>query len=132
MSGTVFLKPGAYSFASVSLADRAQLVAKGGGTTNVFVAGQLSAGTHVTLSALAGGAASFAISVAGNDTTKSAVTIGTYASIVALLAAPHGTLSLGDHTDATGAFAGFDVVAGEAVVLTYQAGFAVGGPRRSR
>jgi hypothetical protein len=122
-SGTVFLKPGTYSFASVTLADRAQLVANGGGVTTVLVAGQLSAGTHVTLSALAGGAGNLVVFVAGNDGAKKAVTIGTYASIVALVAAPHGTLSLGDHTDATGAYAGFDVAVGEAVVLTYQKGF---------
>jgi hypothetical protein len=122
-TGAVFLKPGTFSFASITLSDRATLVANGSATSNVFVAGQLSAGARVTLSTLSGGAGALSIVVGGNDGAKKAVAIGSYGSVVALIAAPRGTLSLGDHTDAKGAFAGFDVAVGEAVVLTYQKGF---------
>jgi hypothetical protein len=122
-TGAVYLKPGNFWFASVTLADRAILVANGTATSNVFVAGQLIAGTRATLSTVSGGAGALSIVVGGNDGAKKAVTIGSYGSVVALIAAPHGTLSLADHTDAKGAFAAFDVAVGEAVVLTYQKGF---------
>src|SRR5580658_3535683 len=43
--GVVFLKPGAYSFASVTLGNNAQLQALQGGSTTVQIAGSLATGT---------------------------------------------------------------------------------------
>ena len=124
-SGIVFLGPGSYSFTSVSIATSGQLVANGGGVTTVAVAGQFVTSTRATIAALSGGAGDLMILVAGNDSAQSAVTIGAYSSVVALIASPNGTLSIADHADAKGAFAGFDVTFGAAVVLTYQQGFPV-------
>jgi hypothetical protein len=124
--GVLLLDPGTYSFASVTLGRRAELQAKPGGATTVYVAGALSVGPGAQVFPLRQTAASLAISVAGSDGpggSPPAVSISAGSRIVALVSAPHGTLSLGDEVLATGAFAGFDVRVGSGALAIFQDGF---------
>jgi hypothetical protein len=122
-NGILNLNPGTYSFSSVSLGNSAQLVALPGGVTSVAIAGTLSTGTFAQMFPLGQPAGNLTISVAGSDGATPAASIGANAQIVALLNAPHGTLSLGNNAQATGAFGGFFVTAGSNVTLNFQAGF---------
>ncbi len=125
-SGLLVLSPGAYSFASVTLGDYAQIQANPGGATTISIAGTLSVGKGAHISPLLQTADKLTISVGGSDGTNGsppAAALGANTQIAALLAVPHGTLSLGDGVLATGAFAGFDVRCGNNVTLAFQGGF---------
>jgi hypothetical protein len=122
--GTVLLNAGSYTFSSVTMADQAHLGVVSG-TANVSVGGTFSAGQSVTISSPGfQPAGQLVISVAGSDSNGvPAFSIGPSGGISALLYAPHGTLSVGNSTIATGAFGGFDVTFGTGVTITYQSGF---------
>lgn len=129
VTGTVYLNAGNYTFSSVTMADQAHLAGVSG-TATVSVAGTFQAGNSVSISSPGfTPAGQLVISVAGYDSgTTPAFSIGTGAAMSAVLSAPHGTLSIGDSTTATGAFAGFDVRLGSGVTITYQSGFAATQP----
>jgi hypothetical protein len=124
--GTLFLNPGMYSFASVSLSNTGHLWANPGGV-KVAVRDTLTAGLLSTLLPVLGQTASdLTISVSGHDdstTGSPAFSLGAGSQIAGLVTVPHGTLALGDNVSAVGAFAGFDVTAGHNVTLTFQNGF---------
>jgi hypothetical protein len=124
--GTVLLNPGAYSFTNVVLGEFAQLQAKSGGATTIFVGGTFSADDNVQVYPIHQTADKLAITVAGSDGANSsspAASFGENGHVVALLAVPHGTLSFGENLQGTGAFAAFDVVVGDGGFVTFQAGF---------
>jgi hypothetical protein len=125
-NGIVILNPGTYSFASVTLGNNAQLIAQSGGATIVAIAGTLSTGTGAQIFPAGQAAGNLTISVAGNDGTNGsppAASIGANTQIVALLNVPHGTLSFANNVQATGAFGGFLISAGNNVTLNFQTGF---------
>jgi Pro-kumamolisin, activation domain len=126
-NGVVFLNPGTYSFSSVSLGNNAQLLAQQGGSTSLLVAGAFATGTQAQVLPVGQPANALTISVSGSDGTNGAPTaasIGASTQIVSLLAAPNGTVSFGNHVQATGAYAGLNCTAGNNVVLNFQSGFA--------
>jgi hypothetical protein len=126
---TVTLAPGSYSFASVTLAEHAELDG-GAGPVVVTVGGALSIADHDNVVPGNGSTAGqLAFLVSGGDAGASApaVSVGQHASVTALIAAPNGTVSIGAHAHATGAFVGFDVVTADHVLLDFQDGFAAGG-----
>jgi hypothetical protein len=57
------------------------------------------------------------------DRCDAIVDIGSQSVIQATVYAPYGTVSLGDQTDAVGAFLGYHVLIGEQVELTLDSGF---------
>jgi hypothetical protein len=124
VTGTVLLSAGSYTFTSVTMANQAHLGVVSG-TATVSVAGSFSAGQFVTIASPGfQPAGQLVISVAGSDSGGAAAfSVGPSAGISALLSAPHGTLSLGNSTTATGAFGGFDVSVGAGCTITYQSGF---------
>ena len=127
---TVTLAAGAYSFASVSMSPHAELDGAGGAVT-IAVGGALSIADHDNVGpAHADTAGKLAFLVAGGDASASAtaVSIGEHASVTAVIAAPNGTVSIGAHAHATGAFVGFDVATADHVLLDFQDGFTPTGP----
>jgi hypothetical protein len=126
-NGIVFLNPGIYSFASVTLGNNAQLQALQGGSTSVLVAGTLATGTLTQILPVGQSANELTISVSGTDGANGsppAVSIGANSQITSILAAPNGTVSFGSNVQSTGAFSGLNFTAGANVVLTFQSGFA--------
>jgi Pro-kumamolisin, activation domain/Subtilase family len=123
--GTLLLNPGTYSFASATLTDGARLVAIAG-TVHVRVRDALTAGRRVRIfPAFHRPANQFVISVSGRDgaASRPAASFGEHGRIRALVAVPHGTLTIADNTHLTGAFAAFDLVAGKEVHAEFQSGF---------
>lgn len=130
VTGTLQLTAGTYSFTSVNLATFAHFAVQSGPVT-VNVSGTFTAGQGVTiLPPLSQPSSQLTINVAGADIspTTPAVSIGLNSTIIALLAAPHGTLSIGNGVLASGAFSGFDVKLGNNVTATYQNGLPATGP----
>ncbi|MGO9835901.1 MAG: protease pro-enzyme activation domain-containing protein [Polyangiaceae bacterium] len=126
-NGIVYLNPGTYSFASVTLGNNAQLIAQQGGSTSLLVAGAFATGTQAQILPVGQPANELTISVSGSDGPNSsppAVAIGANSQIVSLLAAPNGTVSFGNNVQATGAYAALNCSAGSNVVMTFQSGFA--------
>jgi hypothetical protein len=121
--GTLILTPGAYSFTSMTLANLGHVWAEPGGV-RVAVRDSLTTGTSATIVAVFGQTAGdLTISVAGNDTSTPAVSIGASSQIIGLLVAPHGTISLGASVTVQGALSAFDITASHNVGFTFQDGF---------
>jgi kumamolisin len=121
-NGVLFLKPGTYSFTSITLGNNAQLQALRGGSTSVRVAGTITTGASAQIFASGQPATDLTIVVDGTDGSSPAVSVGANSQLVALLASPNGTVSLGNGVQATGAFIGMNFVAGNNVNLTFQNG----------
>ena len=121
---TVSLGAGAFSFSSVALGDHAQLLGASGGVT-LQVAGTFAAGDWALVAPLGGTANELLIDVVGGDGSPSqpAAALAPHAQLTGLIAAPQGTLSLGDFAQTIGAVSAFDVVCGAHVQAVYQAGF---------
>jgi hypothetical protein len=133
-SGVLLLAPGAYSFASITLGNRAQILAQQPGSTSIYVGGALATGTFAQIFPVGQPANELTITVAGNDGSGGSspvVSIGANSQLVALLLAPNGTVSLANNVQATGAFAGVKFVAGNNVSLVYQSGFPSPSPTAS-
>lgn len=124
ITGTLLLGAGAYTFTNVVMAAQGHLGVVSG-TATVNVAGTFTAGNSATMASPGfSPAGQLVITVDGADSgTTPAFSLGTGCGVSALLAAPHGTLSIGDSSTITGAFAGFDVKLGASVTVTYQSGF---------
>ncbi len=123
VSGIVYLTTGTYSFASVTLGNLAQMVALQPGVV-VNVAGTFNAGQATQVIAFGRPANQLAINVAGVDPASGTpvASLGANSLVVALIAAPHGTLSFGAFAHATGAFAAYDVTAANNVDFDFQSG----------
>jgi hypothetical protein len=149
--GTLLLNPGNYTFASATLTDGARLVAIAG-NVQLSIADYFTAGRRVRIfpafrrpaddliisvsggdSGSGGGIVVGAASVSGNSGTSPgpAISLGEHCLIRALVSAPQGTLAIADHTHATGAFAAFDVAAGNDVRFDFQCGFPADAPGQS-
>jgi hypothetical protein len=125
--GIVFLNPGTYSFASITLGNNALLQAQPGGSTSLLVAGALSTGTQAQILPVGQPANALTISVSATDGTNGsppAVSVGTGSQVIGLLAAPNGSVSFANNVQATGAFAGLNFSAGSNVTVNFQSGFA--------
>src|ERR1019366_8067199 len=97
-NGILHLKPGAYTFSSVTLGNGAQLVAQSGGATTIVVTGTLSTGTFAQILPAGQTASALMITVGGSDGPGGpAASVGANTQVVALLAAPRGTLSFADN-----------------------------------
>ncbi len=119
------LAAGTYNFASVSMANGSSIVLTSGPVV-MNVAGSFTAGTGVAINFNDGQAASgLEILIQGSDGPAPAIaaTIGNNSNVTALIAAPHGTLSLGGGGSATGAFHAFDLVVAPSAVVAFQNGF---------
>ena len=141
VNGTLLLEPGTFSFATMTVGDGARVLVLPGGTADVRVAGALAVGKAVRLSPLEPEdgwqdvwgrnphcsrqhASQLSISVFGYDGASSAAVVSSGVNIVALLCAPHGSLSIGEDARLTGAFAAFDLSVGDRAVVAYETGFA--------
>jgi hypothetical protein len=125
VEGVLALNPGIYRVDKVRVGDGGRIVAITG-DVHLIVAGTFSVGRHAAIYPdFDLPARQFRISVAGYDASEGhpAASIGEQSRVRALLAAPHGSLSLADHVRATGAFAAFDIAAGEDVRVKFEDGF---------
>jgi hypothetical protein len=122
-NGNLRLSPGTYSFSSITLGDGATIVALPWGNTTVHVASSFRTGASVSIAQGSGIAGAFTISIAGSDSLSSrAADIGASNQIVALVAAPSGTVAIGDNTAVTGALAASSIVVGANAILKYDSG----------
>ena len=122
----VTLAAGSYSFSSIIIGNQAQVWAASGGVTildsGTFATGSedqirpLGGGTADDLTILVGGAG-------GSGGSPPAAGIGQQMQMTALLAVPHGTLSVALQSQLTGAFAAFDIALGDQVQVTFSNGF---------
>jgi Pro-kumamolisin, activation domain len=124
VDGVLLLNPGVYVAKEVLIGDFGRIVAITG-DVQMSIVGTFTAGRHTAIYPDFGlSAKQFTIAVGGYDDAKRpAASIGEHSFIRALLAAPHGTLSLADHVRATGAFAAFDIAVGEHAQIEFQDGF---------
>ena len=124
VDGVLLLNPGSYRAAKVRVGDGGRIVAITG-NVRLDIADALTVGRRAAIYPdFDLPARQFRISVAGYDVDGTpAASFGEYSRVRALLSAPHGALNLADHTRATGAFAAFDVTAGEDVRVTFEDGF---------
>jgi len=124
VTGTLLLNPGVYSFTSATFTDGARVVAIAD-TVQIRIRDFIAAGRRVRLiPAFRRCAGTLAIFVAGDDDgSRPAVSFGEGCRVRALLAVPHGTLAIADHAHLTGAFAAFDIIAGNEVCAEFQDGF---------
>jgi hypothetical protein len=129
VNGILLLNPGQYVASRVDIGDFGQVIAITG-NVHMTVDDALTAGRDTKIfPAFDLPAQQFTVSVAGSDTNGNPVaSIGERSLIRALLAAPHGTLALGDRVRAIGAFAAFDVRAGAHVSVDFQNGFPANPP----
>jgi hypothetical protein len=132
IDGVLALNPGIYRVDKVRVGDGGRIVAITG-EVHLVVAGTFSVGRHAAIYPdFDLPARQFQVSVAGYDSNDGpAASIGEHSRVRALLAAPHGSLSLADHVRATGAFAAFDIAAGEDVRVRFEDGFPAGGPNQN-
>jgi hypothetical protein len=124
IDGVLLLNPGHYRVSKVVVGDGGRIVAITG-DVRLDIADTLTVGRHAAIYPdFDLPARQFRISVAGNDADGApAASFGESSRVRALLAAPHGALSLADRARATGAFAAFDIAAGEDVRVKFEDGF---------
>ncbi len=129
VDGVLLLNPGRYQVAKIRVGDGGRIAAITG-DVGLDIADTLTVGRHAAIYPDFGlPARQFRIWVAGYDADGApAASIGEYSQIRALLVAPHGALSLADHVRATGAFAAFDIAAGEDVRVKFEDGFPADAP----
>jgi hypothetical protein len=121
----VTLAAGTYCFTNVTVGNEVHLAASAPGVT-MLVAGTFAAGSQDQINRGGGAVASgLTVLIAGSDGAGGvpAATVGTQTQMTALLAVPHGTLSVAAQAQLAGAFAAFDIGLGNQVQLTYQDGF---------
>ena len=124
VDGVLLLNPGSYRAARVRVGDSGRIVAITG-NVRLDIADTLTVGRRAAIYPdFDLPARQFRISVAGYDVDGTpAASFGEYSRVRALLSAPHGALSLADHARAIGAFAAFDIAAGEDVRVKFEDGF---------
>ena len=136
----LWLAAGVYVFASLQMDERSRLLGDPG-EVRLGIVGRMTVaeGARIAPHRHHPEARNFQIFVAGDDRADTsrkpgpsvgsgsgrvlAVTVADDASIHALLAAPHGTLQIGDGVNCRGAFAAFDIRVGHHVGIEYESGF---------
>lgn len=124
VDGSLVLNPGEYVFSSVTLGFKARMVSVG--TVRVLVLSFLAAGGEAEVHPLFEQRADqLAISVAGTDQGEvlPTVSFAERARVRALLSAPHGSVTFADRASVRGAVAGFRILTGEKVEVTFECGF---------
>ena len=130
VQGVVRLTQGDYIFSHVNLGAAARLIAATSGV-RIYVENTLVANSDATIRPSGQEpAADLFISVTGSDVSSDdlgtfgqpIVVFGPRSKIRAIVSAPHGTLLMDDHVQATGAFAGFDVRLADHVRVEFQSG----------
>jgi hypothetical protein len=123
VDGVLLLNPGRYAVGKVRVGDGGRIVAITGGV-ELAIANTLTVGRQAAVySDFDLPAKQFKLAVAGYDVDGNpAASFGEGSRVRALLAASHGALSLADHAHATGAFAAFDIAAGEDVRVKFEDG----------
>jgi hypothetical protein len=125
-NASVTLEPGTYSFSAATIGEHTQVFGDPAGVT-VLVSGSLSVGGWVDVGPSGGATASkLVILVGGHDSaggSTPAASIGIHSQVTALLSTPHGTLSIADHVQWTGALAGYDVQLSDHMLVSFQDGF---------
>ena len=127
VDGVLVLNPGQYRVGKVRIGDGGRLLAVVG-NVRLDVGGTLTVGRRAAIQSDFGlSARHIEITIAGEDAggTPSA-SFGEASSVRAVIAAPHGSLNFADHVKAKGAFAAFDIAAGEHVEVTFEDGFRAG------
>ncbi len=137
----LWLAAGTYVFASLQMDERSRLLGDPG-EVRLGIAGCMTVapGARVAPHRHHPEARNFKIFVAGDDGQDTngksgrpagsgsgrlpAVSVAEDVSIHALLAAPHGTLQIGDGVNCKGAFAAFDIRVGDHVGFEFESGFA--------
>ena len=124
VDGVLLLNPGRYAVAKVRVGDGDRIVAIAGGV-EIDVADTMTVGRQAAIYPdFDLPARQLKITVSGYDSDGNpAASFGEGSRVRALLAAPHGALGLADHARATGAFAAFDIAAGEDVRVKFEDGF---------
>jgi hypothetical protein len=120
----VTLAAGTYSFTSVTISDHVQVTGDAAGVT-ILIGGSLSLASWDQVAPAGGAPAGQLVLLVGgrDEPTGPAAAIGLHTQVAGLVAAPHGTLALADHVQATGAFAGFDVTLANHSLVSFQTGF---------
>jgi Pro-kumamolisin, activation domain len=124
VDGSLVLNPGEYVFSSITVGRKARMVSVG--TVQVLVLGYLVAGWEAEIHPLFEQEADqLAISVAGTDQSAALPTVSfaERSRLCALLSAPHGSVTLADRASVRGAVAGFGIITGEDVEVTFECGF---------
>lgn len=122
--GVLKLTPGVYQVASVDIEPHARLEAMG--PVELRTSGKLATGTHIYLGPAPGtslGARDLRIEVAGSDTQTPAALFGNHAELRAIIIARHGTIRLGSHNTAVGAFFGDHVDIEQHAKVSFEDGF---------
>ena len=127
--GVLLLNPGTYTMAQLNVGDGGSVIPITG-NVQLTINQSLAVGRHARIcSAFHLSARQFAIAVAGSDTNAiPAASIGAHSRVCALVAAPHGTLALGDDTHARGAFAAYTLLVGDRARITFEDGFPANPP----
>lgn len=124
VEGSLVLNPGDYVFSSIRLGHQARIVSVG--TVGITVLSYLVAGWEARLHPLFEQRADqLMISVAGTDQGEDVPTVSfaERAFLKAILNAPHGSVTFADHTQVAGAVAGFSILTGDEVKVTFECGF---------
>jgi Pro-kumamolisin, activation domain len=124
VDGVLLLNPGRYAVTKVRIGDGGRIVAITG-NVEMDIADTLTVGRQAAIYPdFDLPARQLKIAVSGYDSDGNpAASFGEGSRVRALLAAPHGALTLADHARATGAFAAFDIAAGEDVRVKFEDGF---------
>jgi len=140
---TLKLAPGTYTFASLRMEEGSEMLGERTHATDsvdLRIVGELWMERHAEIEPHwdDAKARNFTIEVTGSDPTvitpgtkltpTTIVSLGHESKIHALLAAPHGTVWMGDEFKLKGAIAAFDIVAGEQVKVEFESGFPVAPP----
>ena len=123
VDGVLVLNPGHYRVDKVRVGDHGRVLAILGGV-RLDVGDTLTVGRRAAIeSGFDLSARGFKIGVAGEDAMGvPAASFGEGTRVRALLVVPRGSLSFADRVEAKGAFAAFDIAAGEHVRVTFEDG----------
>lgn len=124
IDGVLVLNPGHYRVSKVQIRDEGRLRAIVG-SVRLDIGGTLSVGRRAAIQSDFGlSARHIAITIAGEDEGGvPSASFGEASVVRALVVAPHGSLNFADRVKAKGAFAAFDIAAGEHVEVTFEDGF---------
>ncbi|MGY4434977.1 hypothetical protein ACVWWO_007454 [Bradyrhizobium sp. F1.13.1] len=130
VDGVLVLNPGHYRVSAVRMGEGARLLAIVG-AVRLDIRGSLRVGRRAEIrSDFDLSARHMEINVAGEDEGGTpAASFGDASSVRALIVAPHGSLNFADRVKARGAFAAFDLAAGEHVQVTFEDGFRYSDPQ---
>ena len=124
VNGTLRLSAGAYSFSNVNVGAGGIIYGLYIGMTTIRVDGTFTAGAGSAIVNVDSIGGALSIAVAGRDPGSStpAVSIGANSSLVAVVNAPRGTVSIGDGSYVSGAVSAFAIKVGNSVTMALDAG----------